>query len=543
MESPKTAWWQKIALGAFSLVVIELIFQFTAFSYNYIQRKQQMRELSTQSSQQIILCLGESTTAWGQGDSYPAQLQEELDNIYGAGQYVVINEGVSGGDTAKILQSLESNIQKYRPKIIITMMGINDSWQIRGEERLWSSLKLYKFWKLLVHNVRVYYAQSSLPAAVPQAQDPPTQQKTEDPILLLQDQRELIQKAEQATAQKNYAVASRHYANAIEGRSAPATMWFRMAKLYLKTGEKEKAERSFKKFLEQAPQADSYAKVAKVYYYEIGNSDKYGRVQALKYAAAAEKIDAKNIAALVVTGLIYESSAERDSEAQKYLERALELGSRDGNALVALARIYIRKQQFQQAEKTLEMGLEDPTDMGFFIWRDLVLLLQSQNKFDEAYERVEAALERYPNNANLSDTKNEILKAMGKGFDSEHKDIMYWIRNFLEYQPTRQNYRKVAAIIQDYGIHHVAMQYPVRSIAPLKELLTDFQNVVFVENRTNIEAAVNKSGYDAIFNDRFGENFGHMTRRGNRLLVENLVAELQRAKVLPAPKNQNSISE
>jgi len=76
-----------------------------------------------------ILCLGESTT-FGLGvsprDAYPAQLEQIL-NARGDGRsYVVFNAGVPATTSDRIVAALEENLARYRPNIVVTMMGIND---------------------------------------------------------------------------------------------------------------------------------------------------------------------------------------------------------------------------------------------------------------------------------------------------------------------------------------------------------------------------------------------------------------------------------
>jgi lysophospholipase L1-like esterase len=89
---------------------------------------------------------------------------------------------------------------------------------------------------------------------------------------------------------------------------------------------------------------------------------------------------------------------------------------------------------------------------------------------------------------------------------------------------TKANYRTATEILQDRGIQVVAMQYPMRSVETLSYLLTGAEDVLFVDNQATFRDAVARYGYDALFRDRFAGDFGHCTRRGNRLIAENLVA-------------------
>jgi lysophospholipase L1-like esterase len=73
-----------------------------------------------------ILALGESTTAGSIDSSWPMELEAMLNNRGQGIRYEVYNEGIPGTNSAMILASFERNLQKYKPHIVITMMGVND---------------------------------------------------------------------------------------------------------------------------------------------------------------------------------------------------------------------------------------------------------------------------------------------------------------------------------------------------------------------------------------------------------------------------------
>lgn len=73
-----------------------------------------------------ILCLGESTTALGGRDSYPAQLEVRLNAAVPGSRFVVINAGIPGVSSERILSELEANLDRFQPDVVVTMMGIND---------------------------------------------------------------------------------------------------------------------------------------------------------------------------------------------------------------------------------------------------------------------------------------------------------------------------------------------------------------------------------------------------------------------------------
>lgn len=65
------------------------------------------------------------------------------------------------------------------------------------------------------------------------------------------------------------------------------------------------------------------------------------------------------------------------------------------------------------------------------------------------------------------------------------------------------------------------MQYPLRSIEPLKRLFDSTDGIIFVENKNIFEDVLKKGKYDDYFEDNFGGEFGHATAAGNRLIAEN----------------------
>ena len=89
-------------------------------------RDRRNREALRDAGAYRILCLGESTTA-GFGDAYPAHLERILNTRLPGKTFKVINEGIGGAKTGLILSNLPGNMEKYKPHMIITMMGVNDA--------------------------------------------------------------------------------------------------------------------------------------------------------------------------------------------------------------------------------------------------------------------------------------------------------------------------------------------------------------------------------------------------------------------------------
>jgi len=92
------------------------------------------------------------------------------------------------------------------------------------------------------------------------------------------------------------------------------------------------------------------------------------------------------------------------------------------------------------------------------------------------------------------------------------------------YNPmTRSNYPKLREILDKRGIPLICVQYPIRSIEPLKQIFAGQEGtVIFVDNERIFKDALRQDGYREYFEDMFAGDFGHCTARGNRLLAENI---------------------
>jgi tetratricopeptide (TPR) repeat protein len=136
------------------------------------------REIPISTNAFRILCLGESTTAaslQGQRDiSWPAQLEEILNRRIPGRYFQVVNKGRVGTNTSLILAKLPYYLDRYRPDLVISMLGVNDDkWYgiATGRDSPWRqaalSLKTYK----LVRHLWEYSRPSNFPPSIPEGQD------------------------------------------------------------------------------------------------------------------------------------------------------------------------------------------------------------------------------------------------------------------------------------------------------------------------------------------------------------------------------------
>ena len=125
----KTSIKQKIILIVFGfllgVVLLEIGLRIGGFVYSSLQENRNRVSLKKKGSYRIM-CLGESTTAIGGEYSYPRQLEGILNQRDVGIKFSVINKGIPGAHTGSIIAVIEENLAKYKPDMVITMMGIND---------------------------------------------------------------------------------------------------------------------------------------------------------------------------------------------------------------------------------------------------------------------------------------------------------------------------------------------------------------------------------------------------------------------------------
>jgi hypothetical protein len=94
---------------------------------------------------------------------------------------------------------------------------------------------------------------------------------------------------------------------------------------------------------------------------------------------------------------------------------------------------------------------------------------------------------------------------------------------------TARNYRAARDLLRRHGVTLVAVQYPLRDVESLRGMFDDDTGIVFVDNETPFREALGGASYTDYFTDAFAGDFGHLTRRGNRLLAETIARAIEGA--------------
>ncbi len=226
-----------IFFGIFlAFVFLEVFLRVGGFVLSSYQRAHNKEDLDAEYR---ILCLGESTTAFGGTSSWPAYLERILNNKSKDIKFKVFNEGLAGTRTVFILSKLDENLEKYNPNIVITMMGVNDREisviyknDIKNENYLiLKSFRVYKLIKLIIDSFKNLIGKNNV------------LEKSDD---LLNQEEEFMKKLEKNPDNVNLYVG--------------------LSKVYIKMDNYYEAEEVLKEGLEKDPEYGAiYASLGKIY--------------------------------------------------------------------------------------------------------------------------------------------------------------------------------------------------------------------------------------------------------------------------------------
>lgn len=121
----KTSLRQKILLIFFGVILTFIILEITLRIVGFVYLANTgywKKDVPKASNEYRILCLGESTTY----DQWPQKVETLLNQSDSPRTFTLIDKGLGGTNSGVILSRVEENLNKFRPHMVIAMMGIND---------------------------------------------------------------------------------------------------------------------------------------------------------------------------------------------------------------------------------------------------------------------------------------------------------------------------------------------------------------------------------------------------------------------------------
>jgi tetratricopeptide (TPR) repeat protein len=476
----------------------------------------------------VILCIGESTTAHGaNGDlatAYPTQLQEILNHRVGGERFTVVNRGLPYTDSSVALKELEANLEHYKPHVVAAMMGANDgrTGAIPYEEMpvaertgLPYSLKTYQLLALLAHQVRRRGESPGQTAPIRPLIRPSS--ALEARLILLQNSVELVDLA---------------------GRTCPAGIPPADGDPEITAAELVEAETAARESLRAYPLViTTHLRLALIHLLMGRNGE------ALADAERALQLEPGNEDSRVVHAILLWCDG-RFPEAGEASRELLASGTTKPAVYVTLAESLVSQGRPAEAEGVFAEALRNAPETfelhdSFFLYA-LTRFCERHQLFDQEERLLLLALELFPGLKVLPARLQSFYEHVGRTDKAAE-----WRRKAAEARRadanpmTRENYARLKRILDENGVRLVAVQYPGRPLADLEAVIDDPDGVVFVDNEADFRQALEESSYDALFGDHCYGDFGHATRKGNRILAENVADAI--VTLLP-PKLRAEIS-
>ena len=212
----------------------------------------------------------------------------------------------------------------------------------------------------------------------------------------------------------------------------------------------------------------------------------------------------------------------RSADAEYLFRKAMELNPRNSGPYSGLGWIYQDQGKIPEAEALFKkaIAVNPNDDLPYF---RLGLLYRGSGRLSGAEEAFKKALEINPTNDRACGALKVLYTETGNPkLAREYDNKANELRSGYYPQSIIDNYRKLKAVLDKRGIVYVCMQYPLRSVEPLKAMFRGGdEGIIFVDNQKVFREALKGGGYDEYFTDMIGGDFGHCTAEGNRLLAEN----------------------
>ncbi|MDD3089563.1 MAG: tetratricopeptide repeat protein [Candidatus Omnitrophica bacterium] len=523
-KRPSSTPAQKALLSLFGIILFFISLELTLWIFSSVSLAMRhgttTRAIAKDGSCRI-LCIGESTTAMGGRTSYPAQLEKILNSSRTGAPFRVINNGLIASNSSNIAARLEKDINRYRPHIILSMIGINDiPAASRGKKPSWTV-------SLLDHS-RCYRMFSTLLRSV--AQRIRRMWFTAYHEKRSVDLRRALELGWQARQDGRSFEAERYFTRALKLEPSNVGACFAMGWLLQDEGRLSDAESLFMRAIAADPgKAGSYVGMG----WFLADP---------KRARAAEKAfkdlllsSPENYDAYIGLGWLLRFQG-RLPEAEEIFLKAMEAFPDKRRAYLGFADISLSSGNVSKARDILleaaELAPEKdlPSDPGYPIdaFVELGWFYKNTGSRSEAREAFHAAAynssanqisrERALGGLHIMDIEDGISPSdAGLSLDIIRKEL-----NPL----TRDNYRRIVQIAEKNGVRLICVQYPLRRTEPLEQALAADGSLVFVENFGNFAETLRAEGYNSCFWDHFAGDFGHCTPEGNRLIAENAAAAI-----------------
>ena len=473
-----------------------------------------------------ILTVGESTTAGVPGpadQAYPRQLQEILAaRSPESGPFRVFNMGAPAVTSDFVAARLPEYLERFRPHIVISMLGVNDGPAVDPAFQTDDSWRLVKLLRLVWSQLR------------PHTTEPTMEDAIEERLLNATAARERL--AQIASVQT--------FSGAVE-----------RTRLQLALGQTEDAERSAHHALQLQPDHPVPTALLGEARRRLGHVE---QAEAL-YRAALVSDPLSADANWGLYTIKFESDPEEAHQrlrtfvghwpedprvGQSYLRLARWVAATGGpegdatrntnrvpnalritpNELLVDGFYLVRESRTREAVSLFERAwtVGAMQFMSRASYYSLISELLNNGRAEDGAKLLEVAL-RSPQ---ADDRAARLCIAFEDLAEPRQSIEACGIRRRrpiprLLNERTARNYHRIRELTEESGAVLVAMQSPMRTNEPLEILFGGNGGVVHVDNEATFRAALTERPTDKIFSDLFAGDFGHMTAEGHLLLANN----------------------
>ena len=517
-----TRLWQNLLLIIFgillSLVLMELGLRLGGVVFLSLQEYRNVRSIIGKGEYRIM-CIGESTTAFGGEDSYPAQLEKILNARHLGIRFKVINKGVPGTDVSFLVSKLSSQVDKYHPDMIITMMGINNYGfeavkrnipQKNGNTK--ESLNVLKLAQLLWRNIQVRCMLAGVNQKKPGAK----------PGLAAitgsagKEEKDLREQALQYQRQGAFAQAEEMFKQIITRYPQDGWHYYELGMLYREEGKYPEAIEAFEKASGLLPGINNPSVSLGLIYRDLGEYDKAEHI--FTNVIDANPCEYVNYNYLEWT---YRREGRDLSRIENLYKKAIQFIPKDSRVYVRLGWYYNEQGRLAERDGAYKKALsysvntEASMDLGYHyvlcadytqaesIFKNLIAMMPG-------YDRVYGSLAVVYNQTKQYDL-------MAQNYTKANAIRAQSYSNVVCYA-----YRKTKEIADTHRITLVCVQYPMYPLSLLQENIGTGEGIIFVDNEKSFKDGVREGGYWDYFSDMFGGEFGHCQAKGNSLLAHNI---------------------
>ena len=494
----------------------------------FLGLEQRRNALGEGDSAVTILCLGESSTALGGDYAYPRQLETLLnEHAPPATSFRVVNGGRPGIDSSVIVRDLGKKLEEWRPDIVTVMMGINDGIMSFVDLNQYQDKPLHR---RLLTRLKIYRLVRYFAIALG-AEDESRRQARH----LEERERSLRRAVDERGDPLDSIVLAMFYRRRARYREAESVLLellsrepnpratVDLAHIYHDMGRFDEEETLYRGVIERHP---DYGPAYRWLIRLLGHLEREGEVEGLLLDLVEASVDANSTIELAK----FYRGEKRFDEAESRYREAMRIDADNPYAPIDFASMLREMGRTRGAEKLLRRAAR--TKMGSAHAKLELARLQMQiGRIDEARRLLEALIDNPPPKYmpaefswdvrpyDSSSIAQELARLYrGQGDEGRARAVLERVA------PNRMSLRNyqtlVAEVMAEVG-RLVIIQYPVRSLAPLRAMVPEREGVVFVDSEKSFKDAIADEGYNALFLDHFATDFGHTNRRGHALIARN----------------------